>query len=405
VSDYAVKLPDVGEGVAEAELVSWLVAVGETVTPDSALAEVMTDKATVEISSPVTGVVAALHGEPGDILAVGAPLVTVQMTGSEAVSSPATVAAVESEPSQPSAQPFTSPQVVQSPRATKALAAPAVRARAQVLGINLSEVSGTGPDGRVLHADLDAIISSGVRRSESNQSVLRVEAVRGLRRRIADQVTSAWTQIPHITYVEGIDVTELEAHRAQLNTAISLNPASGEDSQRVTLLAMLVRAIVIAVAEYPRFNAHYDSATQKLSIFESAHVGIATQTEHGLMVPVIRGAEALEVAEIAAEIRRVSTLARDGAATVNDLNGSTITVTSLAALGGLVTTPIINQPEVAIVGVNKIETRPVWFQDAWVPRSIMNLSSSFDHRIIDGWDAAGFIQRIKVLLETPSQLM
>jgi 2-oxoisovalerate dehydrogenase E2 component (dihydrolipoyl transacylase) len=389
MSDYAVKLPDVGEGVAEAELVSWLVAVGDTVTPDSALAEVMTDKATVEISSPVTGVVAALHGEPGDILAVGAPLVTVAIDGSEPP---------RFEP-QPQAVPISSPPVTPQRQATKALAAPAVRARALALGLDLAAVRGTGPDGRVVHADLDSHISSGARPREPDPSGVRVEAVRGLRRRIAEQVTSSWTQIPHITYVEGIDVTELEAFRMQHNMGIT------DEAERVSLLAMVVRAIVVAVSEHPQFNAHFDSAAQSLSIFENLHVGIATQTERGLMVPVIHQAEALEVAEIAAEIARVSTLARDGAATVNDLNGSTITVTSLGALGGITTTPIINQPEVAIIGVNKIETRPVWVDDSWAPRSVMNLSSSFDHRVIDGWDAARFIQRIKALLETPALLM
>jgi 2-oxoisovalerate dehydrogenase E2 component (dihydrolipoyl transacylase) len=408
VSDFGVKLPDVGEGVAEAELVSWHVAVGDTVTAESVLAEVMTDKATVEISSPVAGVVVAVHGDPGDTLAVGAPLVTIEideqaMDGD--TSAPSPVGAVADPVAPPEAAPRRHP-VRPAERAT---AAPAVRARARELGIDLAALCGTGPDGRVLHADLDRLIAHGdgapilpgrpaaatrVRRSDEPH----VESVRGLRRRIAERVTASWTQIPHITYVDEVDVTELDVVRTELNRR------GHESGAHLTMLPFLLRAIVVAVSEQPRLNAHYDGDAQTVSTFDAVHVGIATQTDDGLMVPVVRHAEARGLWDLAAEISRVSAAARDGTATRQDLGGSTITITSLAALGGLVTTPIINQPEVAIVGVNKMATRPVWRNGMWEPRSMMNLSSSFDHRIVDGWDAATFIQRITTLLETPALL-
>ncbi len=415
MSEFGVKLPDVGEGVAEAELVSWHVAVGDTITAESVLAEVMTDKATVEISSPVAGVVTALHGEPGDTLAVGAAFVTVDLGGE-----PAGAAAAAGPPSEPASEPAServaapSPTVEVEPRqeavvpGQRPTAAPAVRARALELGVDLASVSGTGPEGRVVHADLDRLIADptgGIARPAGTAGAAaarsdepHVEKVRGLRRRIAERLTSSWTQIPHITYVDAVDVTELEVLRAELNRR-------GHDSGgRVTILPFLVRAIVVAVAEQPRLNSHYDGTTRTLSTFDAVHVGIATQTDDGLMVPVVHHAESRGLWDIAAELGRVSAAAREGRATLQELTGSTITITSLAALGGLVTTPIINQPEVAIVGVNKIEVRPVWRDDTWEPRSMMNLSSSFDHRIVDGWDAATFIQRIKTLLEMPALL-
>jgi 2-oxoisovalerate dehydrogenase E2 component (dihydrolipoyl transacylase) len=406
VSGFSVKLPDVGEGVAEAELVSWHVAVGDTVTAESVLAEVMTDKATVEISSPVAGVVVAVHGDPGDTLAVGAPLVTIAIDepapGGD-IPSPSPAGAV-TEPTAPA-----EPRPQQLRPAGRATAAPAVRARARELGLDLAALCGTGPDGRVLHTDLDRLIAHGdgapvlpgrpaaatrVRRSDEPH----VESVRGLRRRIAERVTASWTQIPHITYVDEVDVTELDVVRTELNRR------GDESGTHLTMLPFLLRAIVIAVSEQPRLNAHYDGDAQTVSTFDAVHVAIATQTDDGLMVPVVRHAEARGLWDLAAEISRVSAAARDGTATREDLGGSTITITSLAALGGVVTTPIINQPEVAIVGVNKMATRPVWRNGVWEPRSMMNLSSSFDHRIVDGWDAATFIRRITTLLETPALL-
>lgn len=391
MSAFGVKLPDVGEGVAEAELVSWHVAVGDTVTTESVLAEVLTDKATVEISSPVGGVVTALHGEPGDTLAVGAPFVTVELDGATPAEHPRAAGPAPMPPA---------PAAPSERGAARTTAAPAVRARARELGIDLAAVRGTGPDGRVVHADLDRLLMGDdeARPAPRVSDEPHVEGVRGVRRRIAERLTTSWTQVPHITYVEAIDVTDLEALRAELNRR------QQADAGRLTILPFLLRAIVVAVADQPRLNSHYDGAAQTLSTFDAVHVGIATQTDDGLMVPVVRHAEGRDLWGLAAELQRVSTAARGGTATARELSGSTITITSLGSLGGLVTTPIINQPEVAIVGVNKIEVRPVWRDGTWVPRSMMNLSSSFDHRIVDGWDAATFVQRIRTLLEMPALL-
>ena len=407
MSVYGVKLPDVGEGVAEAELIAWHVNVGDEVTTESVLAEVMTDKATVEISSPVAGVVTFLHGEPGDTLAVGREFVGVELgegaaPGTAAVAAPTPpppVAPVATSSASAPAASASAP-AASGPTGPRPTAAPAVRARARSLGIDLATVTGSGPDGRVVHADLDRVLGAGGRGTMpvAAADAPRVEPVRGLRRRIAERLTSSWTEIPHITYVEAVDVTDLEALRAELNRR---DHPSGV---RLTILPFLARAITLAVGEQPRLNAHYDAAAQALSVFDAVHIGVATQTPDGLMVPVVRHAEARGLWDLAGEVARVTGAARSGKATMQELSGSTITITSLGALGGLVTTPLINQPEVAIVGVNKLETRPVWRHGTFEPRQMMNLSSSFDHRIVDGWDAATFIQRIKALLEMPALL-
>ena len=414
MSVFGVKLPDVGEGVAEAELIAWHVSVGDHVVAEAMLAEVLTDKATVEISSPVTGVVTFLHGVPGDAIAVGTEFVGIELQPDE-VGAPETLAPETPAPETPAPQ-TPAPEVLPPPpdaavptvrearspsgEHPRAVAAPAVRARAVALGIDLAGVSGSGQGGRVLHDDLDRHIAGAPSRVAMSPaaSAPRVEPVLGLRRRIADRLTAAWTEIPHITYVEAVDATALEALRSELNRP------NRTDGLRLTILPFLVRAIVIACGEQPRTNAHYDAAASSLSVYDAVHVGIATQTPDGLKVPVLRHAEALGLWASAAEIGRVSAAARDGSASRNELSGSTITITSLGALGGLVTTPIINQPEVAIIGVNKLETRPVWRNGAFEPRQMFNLSSSFDHRIIDGWDAATFVQRIRTLLETPALL-
>lgn len=407
---YAVKLPDVGEGVAEAELVSWCVEVGQQVTAESVLAEVMTDKATVDVFSPVSGTVVALHGEPGDVLAVGGTLVSLAVDASTGLPTPAPAGASTASPvaaghtvSPPDRGPTTDPAPVaaeQTPGPRPA-AAPAVRARARDLGIDLSSVRGTGPDGRIVHADLDRYLLDGspaAGHRAATSDTTHTEPVRGIRRRIAERLSAAWSEIPHITYVDAVDLTELEALRHELNERVR------PDGARLTILPFLARAVVIACAEQPRLNATYDAASQTLSVHDAVHVGIATQTSDGLVVPVLRHAEARDLRDTAAEIARVSAAARAGRATRDELTGSTITISSLGALGGLVTTPIINAPEVAVIGVNKLETRPVWRNDAFEPRRVMNLSSSFDHRIVDGWDAATFVQRIKTLLEMPALL-
>ena len=417
MSVFGVKLPDVGEGVAEAELIEWYVDVGDRVTPDTVLADVMTDKATVEISSPVTGVVTFRVGEPGEVLAVGTEFVGVEVEGSVPEPAPSTSAPSNptiqtSEPAETAPTPELAvprrdggaPGAGPGPRSGgRATASPAVRARAKALGIDLGTIDGSGPNGTVVHSDLDDHLVS-VSASGTYARVPPVpggrhnETVIGLRRRIAERLTTAWTEIPHITYVDAVDATELEVLRAELNRQ------TASDGARLTMLPFLARAIVLACGEQPGLNAHYDSATRTLSTFDDVHIGIATQTPDGLMVPVVHHADSLDLHALAAEIGRVSAAARDGSATRDELTGSTITITSLGAMGGLVTTPIINRPEVAIVGVNKLEQRPVWRNGAFEPRMLFNVSSSFDHRMVDGWDAATFVQRIKSLLEVPALL-
>ncbi|MGI9609881.1 MAG: dihydrolipoamide acetyltransferase family protein [Acidimicrobiia bacterium] len=404
MSRFDMKVPDVGEGVAEAELVEWMVGIGDQVTPDTVIAEVLTDKATVEISAPVTGEVVALHGEPGDLLAVGGDLIgfeTEQEIDDTAATEPTKPPAPQAaEPEKPRQAPKPKPS------GERPIAAPAVRTRAKELGVDLGAIRGSGPDGRVMHEDLDRAVSGDADaidlRAASSLKPADAEGrttpVRGVRRRIAERLTDAWRTIPHITYVDDIDMTELERLRADLNQQ------SDHRGVRLTILPFLARAMVIALADQPGINAHYDHASEMLTTFEAVHIGIATQTDDGLRVPVVHHSEARGVWGLAAEIGRVTSAARDGSATRNDLTGSTISITSLGALGGVATTPIINPPEVAIVGVNKLETRPVWSDGAFQPRKMMNLSSSFDHRMVDGWDAAIFIQRVKRVLETPALL-
>ncbi len=391
-----VKLPDVGEGVAEAELVEWHVSVGDTVTTETVLAAVMTDKATVEISAPVAGVITFLAGAPGDILAIGSDFAAIEMDDdvtspeSNGVVPPADVVAnaaqTRTAPLPPPMTP-TAPAPSTVATTTRPLAAPAVRQRAKDLGINLSTVRGSGPDGRVTHADLDR---SGRHRTTSDAT--HPAQLIGMRRKIAERLTVA-AAIPTITYVEEIDLTSLEELRSTLNA---------RNTPKLTVLPFLVRAMVEAVVDQPQINATFNEADGQLITYDAVHIGIATQTPNGLVVPVLHHAGSLDLWGCATEITRVSEAARSGTATRQELSGSTITITSLGALGGLATTPIINHPEVAIVGVNKMQIRPMWDGQRFVPRTMINLSSSFDHRIVDGWDAASFIQRIKTLLETPA---
>ncbi|MEZ5220561.1 MAG: dihydrolipoamide acetyltransferase family protein [Ilumatobacteraceae bacterium] len=441
MSAYPVRLPDVGEGVAEAELISWLVNVGDEVTTDTLLAEVMTDKATVEVVSPVRGVVLELRGSPGDVLSVGSELVLVEIAGD----APAPPDPTRSEPpdptdppeppeppdppdptpsdAAPSEQPEppealepldaasapAPPDVVAGPATERrrVLAAPAVRSRADRLGIDLAAVRGSGPEGRVVHDDLDRLLLERAGRPGGATDAAATPALapssgplRGVRRRIAQRTTASWTEIPHITYVDAVDATELEVLRAELNVRTP--------DARLTMLPFIARAVVLACLEQPGLNAHLVAGTDDdaltLTVHDAVHLGIATQTDDGLKVPVVRHAERLDLAGLAREIARVSEAARQGTATRDELTGSTITITSLGALGGLVTTPIINRPEVSIVGVNRLETRPVWRDGSFQPRQVFNLSSSFDHRVVDGWDAATFVQRIRRRLEIPALL-
>ncbi len=432
----SIKMPDVGEGVAEAEIVEWSVKVGDLVREDQVVAAVMTDKATVEIPSPVGGTVIALGGGVGDVLAVGAELIRIDAPGlPDSPPAPApkglgkAAAAAPAPPAAPApaaapqpiaadtqAEPPPPPAPAPPPRAfppqpqrgaprppgEKPLASPAVRLRAREAGVDLRFVRGTGPAGRITHDDLDAYIARPLEApaKAGKEPNLAVETIKvaGMRRRIAQNMAESSRRVAHFSYVEEVDVTALEELRAALNARAT------EERPKLTMLPFLMLAIVKAVADFPQVNAHYDDDNEVIERFGAVHLGIATQTPAGLMVPVVRHAETLGLYEAALEMRRVSEAARQGVAAREELSGSTITLTSLGALGGIASTPVVNRPEVAIVGVNKIVVRPVWRDGGFVPRKTMNLSSSFDHRVIDGHDAATFIQRVRALLETPAAL-
>lgn len=420
-----IKMPDIGEGIAEAELVEWLVAPGDIIAEDQMLAAVMTDKATVEIPATFGGRVAALGGEVGSIIAIGAMLISIEVEGEgdqpdEPAAAPvAPVAAPSSIPPEPVATPQPAPVAVQPvavaavptahavrPEGEKPVASPAVRTRAREAGIDLRAVAGTGPGGRITHADLDAVFtaSTGSRAAATPQGGREADAsvkeikVAGLRRMIAEKMATAKRQIPHITYVEDVDVTKVEKLRAKMNKQ------RHEDQEKLTFLPFLLRAMTIAIREQPQFSARYDDQNGVIHQYGGVHAGIAVQTPTGLVVANLRHAESRSLWQQAAEIARLAKGAREGKLGRDELTGSTITITSLGPLGGISHTPIINYPEVAIIGVNKMQVRPVWNGKKFKPRQVMNMSSSFDHRVIDGWDAAVFIQRIKGLLEDPLAL-
>jgi len=429
-ANYVFKLPDVGEGTAEAELAGWHVKVGDAVEEDQIIADIMTDKATVELTSPVAGTVVALHGEPGQQLAVGGPLVSFAVEGkgnvAAAAVAPSTAQArspspdgggmKESTPAAPKSPPAGGSTGAAgeggktrtlSARNERPLASPAVRQRARDLGIELQFVPGSGPAGRIEHGDLDAYVASGSHGSSasgsSGSTYARAEGttetrIIGLRRKIAEKMAESVRRIPHITYVEEIDMTAVEELRAHLNATRT------KDQPKLNVLPFVARAIVVALRDQPTINSHYDDEGGVLTTHNAVHLGIAAQTPNGLMVPVVRHAEARDPYDTALEIARVSGAAKDGSARRDELSGSTITITSLGTLGGVVHTPIINHPEVAIVGPNKIAERVVVKDGQMVVRKMMNLSSSFDHRIVDGHDAAVFVQRIKGLLEHPATL-
>jgi 2-oxoisovalerate dehydrogenase E2 component (dihydrolipoyl transacylase) len=388
---FVFKLPDVGEGTAEAEIVKWHASVGDDIREEQSLVDIMTDKATVEIVSPVSGRITSRNGEEGSKLAVGSEFVVFEIESGEAVSEP--------EASRPAA--VAAPSKSASPAASgKILASPAVRERAKAMGVDLATVTGTGPGGRILHGDLDQMLAQKRGRAASLVST-EVEAggirIAGLRRRIAERMEVA-NRIPHFCYVEEVDVTALEALRAELN---GMKGASS----RLTVLPFIVRALTKCLADHPGVNAHFNSEEGVIHRFAEVHMGIATQTDRGLFVPVIRNAESKDIWQLAADIVQLSEAARSGKATLEELSGSTITVTSLGALGGIAATPIINPPEVAIIGVNRIAERPVVQDGAIVIAKMMNLSSSFDHRIVDGYEAAAFIKAVKDCLEAPTSLV
>lgn len=448
MAQFSLKLPDIGEGIAEAELVEWLVSVGDIVHEDDPIAAVMTDKANVEIPASKTGRVISLGAQEGDMVAVGSELLLLEIDA-DAVNTKPTGAQTTSDNLKSNKEPapeavttkhekninkpdenisqlskIKEPSVKRPVAAQqefygagplraegeKPLASPSVRLRAREAGLDLRRIHGTGPAGRIMHEDLDVYFKNldldGISRSGTKTMFgsagagfgIREVKVTGLRRKIAERMQEAKRHIPHITIIEEVDVTQLEDLRAGLNEEYK------ESRQRLTLLPFILRAAVKAIERQPMFNAHFDDETEIIRQFSDVHTGIATQTPNGLVVPVIRHAQQRDFWELGQELSRLSQAAREGTAKREELTGSTITITSLGPLGAIATTPIINRPEVAIIGINKIAIRPVWENGQFIPRKMMNLSCSFDHRIIDGWDAAVFVQYLKKMLENPAML-
>ncbi|MFM5893260.1 MAG: dihydrolipoamide acetyltransferase family protein [Novosphingobium sp.] len=430
---FTFRLPDIGEGIAEAEIVSWHVKVGDRIEEDGRVADVMTDKATVEMESPVSGVVLEVAGDEGDMIAIGSPLVVIETDGEveeDAHSVPAVAERIEVETpdagdvarveaAAPVSQPDAAPEPAPAPKpapapvptaapaepAGKVLASPAVRARAKDLGIDLAQVK-AAEDGRLRHADLDAFLaysaSSGYGSAGQRAKDETIKVI-GMRRRIAENMAASKRNIPHFSYVEECDVTALEELRAQLNSARGAKP-------KLTMLPLLISAICRTLPQFPMLNARYDDEAGVVQRFGAVQLGIAAQTDAGLMVPVIRDAQDKNLWQLAAEIVRLADAARSGSAKSEELSGSTLTVTSLGPLGGVATTPVINRPEVAIIGPNRIIERPMFVPDGMggeriAKRKLMNISISCDHRVVDGWDAASFVQALKKLIETPVLLL
>ena len=422
---FTFRLPDIGEGIAEAEIVAWHVRVGERVEEDQQVADMMTDKATVEMESPVSGVVVELAGEVGDQVAIGSALMVVETDGDEAVVSEEVEEQVEAETPgveevvETAPEPASAPAEAgaQSPRDVASdsgllpsqehkeeasqhrqiLASPAVRARAKDLGVDLGAVKAEGD--RLRHSDLDAYLRYGQGQGYHAPHASRAREdepvkVIGMRRRIAENMAASKRAIPHFTYVEEIDVTALEDMRGDLN-------ANRGNRPKLTMLPFLIVAICRTIPDFPMINARYDDEAGVVTRHGRVHLGMATQTDAGLMVPVIRDAQDRNVWQLASEIGRLAEAARTGKAKSEELSGSTLTITSLGPLGGIATTPVINRPEVAIIGPNKIVERPVFHGDEIVRAKLMNLSISCDHRVVDGWDAASYVQAVRKLLETP----
>ena len=412
MAKYVFNLPDVGEGVVEGEIVKWNVKPGDTVKEDEPLVELMTDKATVSIPSSVNGKVVSTTGKPGDMVPVGAELIVFEVkgaSGSKPKSKPKPEPVAEPVPDpepEPKAESVAAPPVsVSAPVAstgTKPLASPAVRRRAREAGIDLSQVSGTGPAGRISHDDMDTFISGGGRLAavQSGAKMTGVEEVPviGLRRKIAEKMATSKRSAAHFSYFEEVDITALESLRQHLNST------RAENQPKLTYLPFIIQGLIRAVRKFPQCNALYDEEKGIVFRHQAVHVGISTQTEDGLMVPVIKHAEARDVWDTANELVRVTTSAREKTATIDELTGSTITITSLGAMGGLGATPIINHPEVSIVSIHAARDRAVVREGEIVVRKMMNLTSSFDHRIIDGYDGALLIQELKSMLEHPATI-
>ncbi|MEC7760612.1 MAG: dihydrolipoamide acetyltransferase family protein [Pseudomonadota bacterium] len=422
MAERTFKLPDIGEGIAEAELADWLVKVGDVVQEDDLICEVTTDKATVEIPASASGRVIWLGGAPGETMAIGGDLIRIDVEGDvgdtpDTAAEPAKAAppAPKPDPAPEPAAPAPSAAPRRAPRPAAAqnplgatgatgrpLAAPSVRGRARAAGIDLRRVRGTGPAGRILHEDLEDFIAHGTPPMPGNGPGPRLATsehpVTGVRRAISERMAEAKRHIPHFSIIEEVDVEALEELRTRLNARF------GDTRGKLTLLPFVIRALSEAVLDHPEVNAHFDDEAGVVTRHEALHAGIATQTDQGLMVPVIRHAEAASLWDNATELRRLSDAARTRRAAPKELTGSTLTITSLGPLGAVATTPIINRPEVAIVGINKMSVRPVWNGTEFLPRRMMNLSCSFDHRVVDGWVAAEFVAKLKSLLEVPAML-
>ena len=420
MSQFIFKMPDLGEGTVEAEIVAWHTKPGDSVNEDQVIVEVMTDKAAVEVPAPVSGRVVSITGEPGDKVAVGSPLIVFELTADAAPTPPGGEPEAVAEPVAAPAAPVAAvssaaPPAPAAPRTGRVMTSPANRRRAREAGIDLATVAGSGPGGRILTGDLLSVggqARGGQGRDKTADVTAETSSVRpvvaggetteikviGLRRLIAERMSEAKRTIPHFAYVEEVDITELESLRAHLNG----NLPQGIPS--LTYLPFVVLALTRALEMFPQCNVRYDAAREVLVRHRAVHVGVATQTPDGLKVPVVRNAQSLSVWELGAEIRRVAERARSNKATRDELMGSTITVTSLGKLGGIASTPVINAPEVAIIGLNKAVERPVVYHGAVTVRRIMNLSSSFDHRFVDGYDAAAMIQVLKDLLEHPATI-
>jgi len=410
MSEYVFKLPDLGEGTVEAEIAEWMVKVGDTVAEEDPVCAMLTDKAAVELTAPVAGRIVSVAGEEGDTVQVGAPLIVFETeAGAATAAQPAEPAPGANDEAEAEAGIGTGADdgapAEPAPRPGKVQTSPSIRARARAAGVDLTEVAGSGPRGRILKTDFEAHLASGEAPDAATSPAPQAPARRsgteeikviGLRRKIAERMAQATREIPHFSYVEEIDVTALESLREHLNAK---RPA---EADRLTPLAFIGLALVRALRDFPQCNAHYIAERNVIVRFAAVHLGIATQTGDGLKVPVVRHAEALDLDGLGAEIRRVAAAARDNTATREELTGSTITITSLGKMGGIASTPVINQPEVGIIGVNKAVERPVVVDGRVEVRRMMNLSSSFDHRFVDGYDGAALVQALKERLEQPA---
>jgi len=413
MSEFTFKLPDLGEGTVEAEIAEWMVKVGDVVAEEDPICAMLTEKAAVELTAPVGGTVVSLAGEEGDTVTVGAPLIVFETDAAAAAAAKAEAGAeTEQQEPEPAADSGTAaaptpetPPETPAARPGKVMTSPSIRARAREAGVDLTQIEGTGPRGRILKEDFEAFLAEGGKaattpppasaEAQRRSGTTEIKVI-GLRRKIAERMAKSASEIPHFTYVEEVDMTELEALREHLNSE------KPRGDPKLTPLPFLGLALVRVLREFPQCNAHYDAERNVIVRHEAVHLGIATQTDDGLKVPVARHAEARTLEDLAAEIRRVSGAARENSATREELSGSTITITSLGRLGGIVSTPVINQPEVGIIGVNKLVERPVVQNGQVVVRKMMNLSSSFDHRFVDGYDGAAMIQALKDLLEHPA---